>query len=129
MKIIKHKSGCIIIDDTYNNNPQAALKALKTLESVSSGKKIGIVFGDMLELGKNEAKFHKKIARKIQKLKPKFIVLVGNATKGLIKESFWFEKNQTKEIVMTLKKLIKKDFVVLFKGSRSIGLDDIISKL
>jgi UDP-N-acetylmuramoyl-tripeptide--D-alanyl-D-alanine ligase len=129
MKIIKHKSGSIIIDDTYNNNPQAAREALITLKSLAKGKKIGIVFGDMLELGKDEKKFHKEIGNEISKLNPKFVISVGSASRNLTKNSIWFAKGQNKEISFALKKLIKRNYVVLIKGSRSIGLDDIIKQL
>jgi UDP-N-acetylmuramyl pentapeptide synthase len=136
MKPIRLKSGCLILDDSYNNNPEAAKEALKTLKLVSQNKKKVVVMGDMLELGKLEKKYHRLIGKLIGALGVDYLIGVGFASKELVKEasktmrkgSFWWVKDWRK-VLPILKPLLKEQTVVLIKGSRSIGLDNVIQEL
>jgi UDP-N-acetylmuramoyl-tripeptide--D-alanyl-D-alanine ligase len=57
----KGKNGAMYIDDTFNNNPDAALAALSFL-SAQKGKKV-VVFQPMIELGAYAKESHQKVAR------------------------------------------------------------------
>jgi len=136
MDIIKHSSGALIIDDSYNNNPEAAIYALKTLREVANGKRLVVVMGDMLELGKLEVKSHKNIGKFIGKLDVDCLIGVGKASKYLVEEAKKLNKNistylvsSQKKVLPILKPYLKKNTVVLIKGSRSIGLDKLVSRL
>lgn len=48
---------CRVLNDVYKSNPQSACAALETFEGFKSPRKI-IVFGDMFDLGPNEAQIH-----------------------------------------------------------------------
>jgi UDP-N-acetylmuramoyl-tripeptide--D-alanyl-D-alanine ligase len=54
MKVLNLKNKGIVIDDTYNNNPEAARFSFEVLNLLSKDKKEIVIFGDMLELGTNE---------------------------------------------------------------------------
>lgn len=136
MKPIRLKSGALILDDSYNNNPAAAEEALKTLKTVAKGKVSVVVMGDMLELGRYEKKHHQEIGKMISSFKIDHLIGVGPASKLLVKEaSKEMEKNNShwvpswKEAVSILQPLLKKNTVVLVKGSRSIGLERFVSRL
>jgi len=60
MRILEGKQKSIILDDTYNASPVAALAALHTLQSVEGGRKIAML-GDMLELGEYSEEEHRRI--------------------------------------------------------------------
>jgi UDP-N-acetylmuramoyl-tripeptide--D-alanyl-D-alanine ligase len=126
MSIFSHKSGAVIIDDTYNNNPQAAMASLETLQEIKGKRKVGIVFGDMLELGKKEKQYHKEVVKKIMSLKPKFFIGVGNVMKAVAAAN-WVGSRQ--EVVKVLLPKLDRSTIVLVKGSRSIGLDHVITQL
>jgi len=134
MSIIRHKSGAIIIDDSYNNNPQAAKKAINTLVKLAGSRKKAVVFGDMLELGKDEVKFHNDIGRYLNHLKIDMLIGVGHASRWTVKQ---FNKGQgkgywVKEISGVnkyLNNVLNNKFYILIKGSRSIRLDKLISTL
>jgi UDP-N-acetylmuramoyl-tripeptide--D-alanyl-D-alanine ligase len=136
MRPIKLRSGCLILDDSYNNNPEAAKEALNTLKLVAQDKKKVVVMGDMLELGKLEKRYHKLIGKLIGTLGINYLIGVGFASKELVKEasktmkkkSFWWVKDW-REVLPILNSLLKKQTVVLIKGSRSIGLDNVIQEL
>lgn len=136
MKIIKHKSGALIVDDSYNNNPQAAIEAIDTFKEIVGVRKTIIVMGDMLELGRLEEKEHKKIGEYIGEKKIKVLIGVGpaskdmvvSARKGLGKNNTYWVQNQ-KEVMLILKKYLKKENAILIKGSRSIALDKVADRL
>lgn len=136
MKPIKLRSGALVLDDSYNNNPQAAKEALLTLKMVSENKKRVVVMGDMLELGSLEKRYHKEIGRLIGKGGIDYLVGVGQASKDLVEEaakfmkkgSYWWVSNW-QMVEGILRPLLKKQTVVLIKGSRSIGLDNVVLQL
>jgi len=136
MQLKRLKSGTLIIDDTYNNNPAAAIESLKTLKSMAKDKKIIIVMGDMLELGKLEAQAHKEIGSFIGSLTPFFLITVGQASKILVAEArekigwekaVWVESEE--EIMPFLTPYLTDKSIILIKGSRAIGLDKLVERL
>jgi len=136
MKPIRLKSGALILDDSYNNNPAAAEGALNTLKRVAKEKMSIVVMGDMLELGRDEEKYHRKIGKLISSLKIDYLIGVGPASKFLVEEaSKEMRENNShwvpnwKKAVPILQPLLKKDTVVLVKGSRSVGLERLVSRL
>lgn len=136
MVVIRHPSGAIILDDSYNNNPEAAKEALGTLKSISRNRKMIVVFGDMLELGELEERYHREMGKLIAFLGVDYLIGVGNASKTLVNEAEksipenhlrWVKKSENVYPILT--PLLNRNGVVLVKGSRSIGLDKLVSKL
>lgn len=135
MKPIKLRSGTTVLDDSYNNNPEAAKKALFLLNAIKGKRKTGVVFGDMLELGKMEEEYHREVGKVIGNYAFDFLIGVGQASKSLVKEAkrkmkgkaVWVENADSAYEI--LKQYLIEDSLVLVKGSRSIGLDKIISRL
>jgi len=136
MRILKHSSGAIIIDDSYNNNPLAAKLAIDTLCKVAKEKVKVVVFGDMLELGVWEEKYHKQIGEYIAKSHINKLVCVGRASfkvgeeaKKVVGSANVSEAESIKEAAAILEPLLKKGVYVLVKGSRAVGLDKLIDQL
>ena len=134
MNVIKLKSGAIIIDDSYNNNPIAARESVFTLKELPGDKVV--VFGDMLELGSWEEKYHIELGKYIAKLNPKLLICVGKASKktayaaaNIIGEKSVVTVSSWQEAVSPLKPNLTKGTLVLIKGSRSLGLERLVSKL
>lgn len=136
MRINKHKTGATILDDSYNNNPQAAIKAIDTLCEISKDDQKVVVMGDMLELGSLEKKEHKRVGEYIGKNKINYVIGVGKASKELVKNAkkhigeknvFWVPSQ--KNVDPLLLKLLKPKTTILIKGSRSIGLDKLVKRL
>jgi UDP-N-acetylmuramoyl-tripeptide--D-alanyl-D-alanine ligase len=135
MEVLELKSGTIILDDSYNNNPAAAKEALRTLKEVAGKKKTIVVFGDMLELGRYEKRYHQELGIFISRLPVDYLIGVGQATRILIEEAskrmkkrcFWVQNYR--EVMPILRPLLKINSIVLVKGSRSISLDKVVSRL
>jgi UDP-N-acetylmuramoyl-tripeptide--D-alanyl-D-alanine ligase len=136
MKVIRHSSGAVVVDDSYNNNPKAARKALQLFNEVAGGKGKIVVFGDMLELGEKEREYHREVAGLILEVSPSKVICVGPLSK-IISEIlspkigeenvFWFASY--KGVYKALRPLLKSNSIILIKGSRSIGLDRVVSRL
>lgn len=134
MNIVKMRRGSILIDDSYNNNPEAARKALDTLVLISKGRKKIAVIGEMLELGKSEVDYHKKLGAQVSSKGIDYLVGVGELMKYAVNSAkkrglstFWVEDgDQALDIVKTL---AKDDSAILVKGSRKVGLDRLVQGL
>lgn len=136
MKVIKLKNGSVVFDDSYNNNPEAAKNALKIFHDISRNKKTVVVMGDMLELGKDELKYHIELGKQVSKYRFNYLIGVGKASFNVVKiaskyigeKHCWWLENRN-GVLKVLKPLLRKNTLVLIKGSRSIGLDQVVSRL
>lgn len=136
MTPIRLKNGALVLDDSYNNNPSAAKKAIETLKRVAGKGKTVVVIGDMLELGKEENKRHKELGKFIAQSGINYLIGVGPLSRYLTQEAskimgdkrVWWVENSEK-VPPLLKPLLKKQTIALVKASRSIGLDRVVKAL
>jgi len=136
MTVFKHRSGATIIDDTYNNNPQAAIEALNSFTEFSGSKDKVVIFGDMLELGKLDKKYHEELGMVLAKSKLRKLICVGKSVvstatvaseiMGKSKVDYIKDKDDTLKII---KPYLNSNTVILIKGSRSLKLDDLVSRI
>lgn len=135
LQIIKHKSGAMILDDSYNSNPWAALSSLEYFNKLAKGKKIAVL-GDMLELGDYDEVAHRELGKQIAKSNFETVIGVGSSSKFLIDEvkrysgdtkTFLFARSE--DAITTVESSLGKGVSVLVKGSRSIGLDRLVDRL
>jgi UDP-N-acetylmuramoyl-tripeptide--D-alanyl-D-alanine ligase len=129
LEIIDSRSGAIIINDSYNANPSSMREAVDVLVSMD-GKKI-LVIGDMTELGNNTDRYHLELADYIKKFQIDYTLAIGNHTKvtmqRLDKNKFWFDSK--KALLSKLLKIIDAKSIVLVKGSRSMKMEELVSKI
>lgn len=63
-KVVRTASGLVLLDDCYNANPSSMAAALTTLGTLGgSGRRVAVL-GDMLELGKAEAREHRALGER-----------------------------------------------------------------
>ncbi len=138
-----NRSQCIesadntIIADCYNANPSSMEAAIanfaKREQGVREAGKI-LILGDMLELGEWSEREHSHIIELALASKAKRVWLVGDNFKqsyqamGLNKRSVKLFESQS-ELSAYLKKRKPKGYLILLKGSHSIGLESIIEKI
>jgi len=116
MNIIKYKE-LTLIDDSYNSSYESLNGVLDLIKNIDK-KKI-LIIGNILELGKYSKKIHKKIVKKIKKIKNANVILVG--------KEFNKYKNydSVDEVIDYLDNIILNDEIILIKGSRNVKLDKI----
>lgn len=136
MNILETEKGIHVIDDTYNANPDSMAGALKTLKSLRGRHRSVFVAGDMLELGEHAPVLHEKIGRiaadiRISKLyaagSQAGKVAQGALAGGMSKEDIFLGSKE--EILYDLKKWLKRGDWVLVKGSRGMGMEQIVNGL
>ncbi len=66
-----------LIDDTYNSNPHAVEQVLRCFASLAEGRYRWILLGDMLELGQEEARFHRDLGLRLRGYGFDRVTLVG----------------------------------------------------
>jgi UDP-N-acetylmuramoyl-tripeptide--D-alanyl-D-alanine ligase len=135
LELINHPSGAVILDDSYNSNPWAAVSTLKYFNGLAKGKKMAVL-GDMLELGGFEEEGHRLLGREVAKSGFSAVIGVGKSS-ALLLEEVRKESKSTETSLYTdpmkalpaVRSFLGKNTFILVKGSRSIGLDKIIEKL
>jgi UDP-N-acetylmuramoyl-tripeptide--D-alanyl-D-alanine ligase len=123
MNVIEGIEGSIIIDDTYNANPNSMVLALDFL-SQNAGRKIAIL-GSMNELGDTEEEAHQLVGRSAAK-SVDILVTVGEAAqKYLAKEAVKKGLKNVKSFKSSveagkyLKDIVKNGDIILAKGSQN----------
>ncbi len=121
-------NGIWLIDDTYNSNPDSVKVALENLKRYHIGSRKHIVLADMLELGRSSKKEHKEIGKLVKRLGFNNLYTYGpesyNTFKGAkgVKNNFYFTEKET--LILFLNNVIKRNDIVLIKGSRSMKMEE-----
>jgi len=130
---ITNKRGLILINDAYNSNPDSVKLGLETLKEYKTKNAIHLVMADMLELGKSSKKEHFEVGKLINKMKFENLYTFGKESENIfkgaegIKTNFHFDNKN--DLLSILRKFLKKDDVIYFKGSRGMKLEDIVEKI
>ncbi len=129
MQPISGVNGSLFIDDTFNNNPQAAIAAIQFLTH-AKGKKI-LVFQPMIELGSYSGQAHKEVGELAEKICDDIILTNGTYSQffkqGIQSSGFRGQVHifSAKAAADFISSRVKKDDIVLFKGKeagRALGL-------
>ena len=121
-QLVKTKTNTLILD-AYNANPSSMKAMLNSFANQQYKDKLCIL-GDMLELGEESNKEHLEIITLTNELELDCI-FVGEIFHSLTKNSF---KNK-RELVKYIQKNNIHKKTILLKGSRGIGLEQLIENL
>ena len=136
MNVLKTESGIHVIDDTYNANPDSMAGALKTLKSLRGRQRSAFVAGDMLELGEHAPFLHEKIGRIAADVKVTRLYAAGTyagkiaegaLSGGMSEEDILLGTKE--EILSDLKNWLRAGDWVLVKGSRGMGMEQVVNGL
>lgn len=139
--VIKGVKNSWIIDDSYNASPSSTLSALEILDDLAqheafNKKRRLVVLGDMLELGQETEKAHRQVGEKVAKVSD-LVFLVGSKSRFIadeaIKQGFpedkIFQFDTSEEVKIKIQKKIKKNDIVLIKGSRSMHMEKAVKEI
>ncbi len=126
---VENNGGVIILNDTYNANPDSSIAALETLAAYpATGKRIAVL-ADMLELGNAGAAEHERVGEKVGALKLDYLLTYGTLGRiiarasGLRTAVSYDQKNILAEYLL---ELVAPGDVVLIKGSRGMKMEDVV---
>jgi len=119
-------SGVLVIDDSYNGNPDGAREAIRVLARFKNRRKIYITPG-LVEMGEQNAAVHRKIGADLAKVVD-LVILIKNSATGFINEGLktagfknqnilWFAS--ALEAHTALPTILKSGDVVLFQNDWS----------
>ncbi len=117
-----------IILDAYNANPTSMEAAISNFIKMPETEKI-VIAGDMLELGKESAKEHKKIIKLLKTGCFKKVFLIGEDFSHQKKEAGFESFSNIKEAVEWFGKNEIENSTILLKGSRRIELEKLADYL
>ncbi len=123
----------VILDETYNAGLESMLAALHLLKQVPGKRHIAIL-GTMKELGDRSAEFHHQVGAEVRSLHlNELLILAEPAEAAALAEgaaavsSRQFASHQA--VVDYLKATVQPGDRLLFKGSRAVGLDQVVAPL
>jgi UDP-N-acetylmuramoyl-tripeptide--D-alanyl-D-alanine ligase len=124
----------LLIDDTYNSNPDSALAALNLLADLD-GRRIAVL-GDMLELGDAERQAHQMIGRRVAGVADTLIT-VGSRARTIARQAIYsgmaadqaYMVDDAPDAVPLIEEIVQPGDVVLIKGSLGMKMDRIVTAL
>ncbi|GIK55698.1 MAG: UDP-N-acetylmuramoyl-tripeptide--D-alanyl-D-alanine ligase [Chloroflexota bacterium] len=124
----------LIIDDSYNANPESTLAALNLLEDLP-GRKVAVL-GDMLELGYLEEPSHRLIGRRVADV-CQVLIAVGPRARWIAEEAVNAGLSPDHVALATdavtavpvIEARIQPQDVILIKGSYGMRMDRIVTAL
>ncbi len=134
LQVVDTPAGVTVVDDCYNANPASMAAALDTLEQLSAEGRAVAVLGDMLELGAGEAEAHAQLGVTVSEkadlaafFGPRMKVAFERAEKKLGAAARHFD--DVAKLNEWLAQELKRDDVVLVKGSRGMRLERVVEAL
>lgn len=131
--------GVVVIDDTYNANPESATAAVRVLAGIHGHARRVLVLGDMLELGGFAAELHHAVGRAAAAAGIDRLVLIGElaraAAAGALEggmprsEVHHFETCALAEAASQAGQLFETGDLILVKASRGMQLETLVRHL
>jgi UDP-N-acetylmuramoyl-tripeptide--D-alanyl-D-alanine ligase len=131
MEVTERADGVLLVNDSYNANPESMAAALRALRTMARGRRSWAVLGEMAELGDATAEEHHRVGTLAARLGVDRLVVVGPAATGIHDaaggEPGWtgtaVHVPDTDAAVALLRAELQPEDVVLVKASRAAGLD------
>lgn len=129
LQIKQGRNRSVLIDDSYNANPESVKAALAVL-AAAAGRKI-LILGDMGELGKTACDLHRTIGEAARLLKLDGLMTLGELSRcasdayGQGARHF----NDMETLLDNLENCLDADVTILVKGSRFMHMERIVNRL
>lgn len=127
----------IILNDTYNANPDSMLQAFHLLREVKGSRRGVAVMGEMLELGRASLRAHREIGARAVAEGVDLVVSVGRQGDQVrmgarqagasTDQAIWFRTMETAARRLPL--LLRRGDLILVKGSRGVRMERIVEEL
>lgn len=119
-------NGLVVLDDTYNANPDSALRAIEALAERPEPRRL-LALGDMLELGDDAPGWHAEVGRAARGLDGVFTVGALSAAAADAAGGTHF--GSKRELLGHVAGQAAPGTVVLVKGSRGSAMEEVVRGL
>jgi len=131
-------NGALLVDDTYNANPASLAAGLAALAALRApGAQLLVGLGDMLELGAASGEAHREAGARVAATGADLFVALGThaldmqagAVAGGMGNAQALRAESREEMLVRLKAAARPGDVIYLKGSRRVGLDQVVKQL
>jgi UDP-N-acetylmuramoyl-tripeptide--D-alanyl-D-alanine ligase len=142
---IRKLKGVLLIDESFNANPQSMAAALAVLQASGPKERRVAILGDMLELGAQSGKLHQELGRVAAGIVDRLVVIgkqAGAIARGALNAGFppdrlksYEQSNVGQGFSLAsapgaeLFDIFKPGDIILVKGSRAMALELIIERI
>jgi len=134
MQVRQLADGTLVLDDTYNANPQSVRAALRTLREVAEGRRAVVVLGEMRELGPTGPEAHASLGEAIALAGAQFVVSCGGmadlavdgASRLGVEGAYAADAGEAARLAEAR---VQPGDAVLVKASRSVGAERVVEAL
>jgi len=136
-EVLRLRAGVTLVDDSYNANPTATLRALDVLVQTSAVRRVAIL-GEMLELGGRSTALHEDVGQAVAARRIDLLYTIGGAPAAAMADAavragmgrtsvrhFDTSEEAAEDSAAT----IRSGDVVLVKGSRGVKTDRVVERL
>ncbi len=135
LTVVKGKYGPWLLDDTYNANPASVAAGVQALSVIAAGRPMGLVLGDMKELGGFADRLHYETGLAAARGGCRVVLALGEHAAEVVRgareggaevaEAFC----DRDRLASRGRELFSERDVVLVKGSHSMAMDQVVTLL
>lgn len=133
-RLTRLPDGVVVVDDTYNSNPEALASVIGTLKSSTPAGRRVLVMGDMLELGPRSAAFHQEAGELAARSGIALLVGVGPLSRHAVDAARRAGIEARAEVdaiqaAQALTGLLRAGDLAVIKGSRGMKLEAVVEAI
>jgi UDP-N-acetylmuramoyl-tripeptide--D-alanyl-D-alanine ligase len=137
METFTNADGVLVVNDSYNANPESMAAGLKTARWIARGRRLAAVLGHMAELGDISIEEHERLGELVVRIGVERLVTVGEPARAIARTALREGQSPddiasyatTTEAAADVRGWVGDGDVVLLKGSRVAGLEAIAEAL
>jgi Alr-MurF fusion protein len=123
-------NGCLLIDDTYNNDLAGLGLALDFMAAQRPKRRKVLILSDMLEVGNIEV-VHQEILKWIRHYQIDVVIGIGEQIQALEKElateKYFYPS--TESLIQSIEEIELEDDLILITGARKFGFEAVVNVL
>ncbi len=129
-------NGIVVLNDSYNSNPEAARNMIDVLKAEPAGRRIAVL-GEMLELGAMAEELHRDLGNYVVHSGIDVLIAIRGAARFLVEEAekrdpsnraaFFFDDAEAAGDF--LRNFVKSGDAILFKGSRGTHVERALARM
>jgi UDP-N-acetylmuramoyl-tripeptide--D-alanyl-D-alanine ligase len=128
------RNGTMVLDDTYNANPESVRAALETLGEVARQRRSVVILGEMRELGAIGEQAHADLGQAVARSGARVIVSCGGLADRTAMDAELagvaaVRASDAEEAARLAASIVLAGDIVLVKASRSVGAERVVDAL